>query len=262
MAPPRMRSRSVAHRDARIFPCTCSSRSGLARRRDRGEGLAAATALRPRRLLRAGASRRHTVALVNVDFGPAMLLGSGLMASGVALYQVRVVRPQVSRDYDIMFASIALLCGGILIFQGWRLDPLLLFGQILTSSAAITFAVEAVKLRGEVDALGEPADASRGGSLPRSSEDDARFGFDDRGYRADPGRFGDDPYAYGGDPAGRVQDAVGPSQGGYGYDGGDGDGAYIDFDAAEGYGGDGGRFGDSPFGEGDADVYENVSDWD
>ena len=33
--------------------------------------------------------RRPTVSLVNVDFGPAMLLGSGLLVSGVALYQVR-----------------------------------------------------------------------------------------------------------------------------------------------------------------------------
>merc|ERR1712157_568872 len=94
--------------------------------------------------------RRVTRALVNVDFGPAMLLGSGMVASGLALYQVRVVRPEVSKDYDIMFASVALLCGGILIFQGWRLDPLLLFGQILTAGAAVTFAAEAMKLRGQV----------------------------------------------------------------------------------------------------------------
>jgi hypothetical protein len=80
-----------------------------------------------------------------------MLLGSGMVASGLALYQMRVVRPEVSKDYDIMFASVALLCGGILIFQGWRLDPLLLFGQILTAGAAVTFAGEAIKLRGQVN---------------------------------------------------------------------------------------------------------------
>ncbi len=116
-----------------------------------------------------------TRALVNVDFGPAMILGSGMVASGLALYQVRAVRPEVSKDYDIMFASVALLCGGILIFQGWRLDPLLLFGQILTAAAAVTFAAEAVKLRGEVNAdlraeidreregAGRPGQARNGG---------------------------------------------------------------------------------------------------
>jgi hypothetical protein len=42
------------------------------------------------------------------------------------------VRPNIARDYDIFFSSIAMLCGGILCFQGWRLDPLLLFGEMLT----------------------------------------------------------------------------------------------------------------------------------
>jgi hypothetical protein len=75
----------------------------------------------------------------------------GLIASGVALYQVRAVRPEVSRDYDVFFSSLGLLCGGILVFQGWRLDPLLFFGQLLTAGSAVSFAVEAVRLRSEVN---------------------------------------------------------------------------------------------------------------
>lgn len=31
--------------------------------------------------------------------------------------------------------------------QGWRLDPLLLFGQLLTAGAALSFGVEALRLR-------------------------------------------------------------------------------------------------------------------
>lgn len=34
--------------------------------------------------------------------------------------------------------------------QGWRLDPLLLFGQLMTTGAAVSFAVEALRLRNEV----------------------------------------------------------------------------------------------------------------
>jgi hypothetical protein len=64
---------------------------------------------------------------------------------------VRAVRPGASRDYDIFFSSVALLVGGILCFQGWRLDPILLFGQILTITAAIAFGVEAIQLRKESD---------------------------------------------------------------------------------------------------------------
>lgn len=61
------------------------------------------------------------------------------------------MRPGASRDYDIFFSSVALLVGGILCFQGWRLDPILLFGQILTITAAIAFGVEAIQLRKEND---------------------------------------------------------------------------------------------------------------
>jgi len=63
---------------------------------------------------------------------------------------VRAVRPEVSRDYDVFFSSLGLLCGGILVFQGWRLDPLLFFGQLLTAGSALSFGVEAVRLRGEL----------------------------------------------------------------------------------------------------------------
>lgn len=127
-----------------------------------------------------------TRALVNVDFGPAMILGSGMVASGLALYQVRVVRPEVSKDYDIMFASVALLCGGILIFQGWRLDPLLLFGQILTAAAAATFAAEAVNLRGQVRDEMQARLEREGGSLPG---EDALRGDERYGAAADGGGY-------------------------------------------------------------------------
>ncbi|KAK3241170.1 hypothetical protein CYMTET_49043 [Cymbomonas tetramitiformis] len=86
-------------------------------------------------------------ALVNIDFGPATFLGIGLITSGAALYQVRASNPALSRDYDIFFSTVGLLCGGILVFQGWRLDPLLLLGQLLMSGVAISLGVEAIQLR-------------------------------------------------------------------------------------------------------------------
>lgn len=87
---------------------------------------------------------------MSVDLGPSVVLGSSLMVSAVALYQVRASRPEVSRDKDVFFSSIGLLCGGILIFQGWRLDPLMLFGQLLTTATAVAFATETISLRQEL----------------------------------------------------------------------------------------------------------------
>lgn len=86
--------------------------------------------------------------MVNFGFGSASILGIFLAVAGAALYFLRSVRPELSRDHDIFFAAVGLLCGFILLFQGWRLDPILQFGQLLLTGSAVFFAVESIKLRG------------------------------------------------------------------------------------------------------------------
>lgn len=61
---------------------------------------------------------------------------------------MRSFKPALARDYDVFFAAIGLLCGGILFFQGWRLDPILQFGQFLLAGTTVFFAYESVRLRG------------------------------------------------------------------------------------------------------------------
>lgn len=85
--------------------------------------------------------------MVNFAFGWAGFLGIALIFGGVGLYALRTMRPALARDQDIIFAAIGLLCGGILIFQGWRLDPILQFAQTLSVATAIWFAYEAIRLR-------------------------------------------------------------------------------------------------------------------
>ncbi|BAC09566.1 Ycf66 family protein [Thermosynechococcus vestitus] len=85
--------------------------------------------------------------IVNVGLGPAGLLGIGLAVAGALLYFLRSIQPELARDHDIFFAAVALLCGGILFFQGWRLDPILLFGQFLLTGTAAFFAYESIRLR-------------------------------------------------------------------------------------------------------------------
>ncbi|EAW35874.1 Ycf66 family protein [Lyngbya sp. PCC 8106] len=86
--------------------------------------------------------------MVNLGLNWSSLLGIILAVSGAALYFLRSWRPKLARDHDIFFAAIGLLCGGILLFQGWRLDPILAFGQFLLTGSAIFFAVESIRLRG------------------------------------------------------------------------------------------------------------------
>jgi thiol:disulfide interchange protein len=43
---------------------------------------------------------------------------------------------------DIVLALVYLLCGFILLFQGWRLDPILQFGQVLLTLATIFLTIK------------------------------------------------------------------------------------------------------------------------
>ncbi|MBC6419306.1 MAG: Ycf66 family protein [Prochloron sp. SP5CPC1] len=86
--------------------------------------------------------------MVNFGLNSASILGIFLAVAGASLYFMRSVRPELSRDHDIFFAAVGLLCGFILLFQGWRLDPILQFGQFLLAGSTIFFATEAIRLRG------------------------------------------------------------------------------------------------------------------
>ncbi|NES99324.1 MAG: hypothetical protein F6K62_13450 [Sphaerospermopsis sp. SIO1G2] len=94
-----------------------------------------------------GLNSASILAQVNWGANPASILGIFLAVAGAALYFLRTVRPELSRDQDIFFAAVGLLCGFILIFQGWRLDPILQFGQLLLVGSTVFFAVESIRLR-------------------------------------------------------------------------------------------------------------------
>ena len=102
--------------------------------------------------------------MVNFGFNSASLLGIFLILSGAGLYLLRSLRPEVSRDHDIFFAAVGLLCGFILIFQGWRLDPILQFSQLLLAGSTIFFAIESIRLRGVTTQQARGRGSSAGGS--------------------------------------------------------------------------------------------------
>lgn len=53
----------------------------------------------------------------------------------------------LSHYYDLLISSTLFLCGGILLFEGWRLDPILLLCQMLSSIIAFVFISEILILR-------------------------------------------------------------------------------------------------------------------
>lgn len=85
--------------------------------------------------------------MVNFSFNLASVSGIVLAVGGAALYAVRSARPELSRDSDIFFSAVGLLCGLILIFYGWRFDPIMQFGQVLLTAATIFFIIENLRLR-------------------------------------------------------------------------------------------------------------------
>ena len=86
--------------------------------------------------------------MINFSFGPNILLGIIVITGVLILYFLRHVKPEVARDEDIFFATIGLLYSCILIIHGWRLDPILMFSQVLIIITALVAGWENIRLRG------------------------------------------------------------------------------------------------------------------
>ena len=56
--------------------------------------------------------------MVNASLNWASIVGIVLAVGGALLYFMRSFKPALARDYDVFFAAVGLLCGGILFFQG------------------------------------------------------------------------------------------------------------------------------------------------
>nr|YP_009497341.1 hypothetical chloroplast RF66 [Biddulphia biddulphiana]AWT40054.1 hypothetical chloroplast RF66 [Biddulphia biddulphiana] len=86
--------------------------------------------------------------MINFSFGPNIILGLILGFGVLLLYFLRIIKPEVARDEDIFFATIGLLYSCILMVHGWRLDPILLFSQVLIIISVLIAGWENIRLRG------------------------------------------------------------------------------------------------------------------
>ena len=91
--------------------------------------------------------------MINIGFGPNIILGLILGFGVILLYFLRIVKPEIARDEDIFFATIGLLYSCILIVHGWRLDPILLFSQVLIITSLLVTGWENIRLRGLIVSL-------------------------------------------------------------------------------------------------------------
>ena len=86
--------------------------------------------------------------MINISFGPNIILGFILGFGVILLYLLRIVKPEIARDEDIFFATIGLLYSCIIIIHGWRLDRILLFSQVLIIISLLVAGWENIRLRG------------------------------------------------------------------------------------------------------------------
>ena len=144
-------------------------------------------------MLTYGLNSASVLAQVNIGTNPASILGIFLAIAGAGLYGLRTIRPELSRDQDIFFAAVGLLCGFIFIFQGWRLDPILQFGQLLLVGTTVYFAYESIRLRGIATQQAKRSTPI----VDRERDVSDRYDYDDRGrYGAEVEDYDREPLPY------------------------------------------------------------------
>ena len=87
--------------------------------------------------------------MVNASLSWASIVGIALILAGF----VPFFKQSISTKYDPFLVPIFWLCGLILFFQGWRLDPILQFGQFLLAGVIFFVGYENIKLRESIKQL-------------------------------------------------------------------------------------------------------------
>lgn len=77
--------------------------------------------------------------MINIIVEPALLLGAIFALIMIFLYGLRFINPELSTDWDIFITTIGIVYSSILIIHGWRLDPILLFSQVLLIFITLSF---------------------------------------------------------------------------------------------------------------------------
>lgn len=77
--------------------------------------------------------------MINIIVEPALLLGAIFAMIMIFLYGLRFVNTDLSTDWDIFITTLGIVYSSIIIIHGWRLDPILLFSQVLLIFITFSF---------------------------------------------------------------------------------------------------------------------------
>jgi Ycf66 protein N-terminus len=86
--------------------------------------------------------------MLNFTVEPSTILGLQFGVSMIFLYLLRFAYPRLAFDEDVLFATLGLVYSCIIIIHGWRLDPILIFSQVLVVMVSSAAGLANLRLRG------------------------------------------------------------------------------------------------------------------
>ncbi len=93
--------------------------------------------------------------MINIIIEPTLLLGGLFALLMIAFYTLRFFKPKLSTAWDIFISTLGLVYSLILIIHGWRLDPILLFSQVLLIFISLSFSWILIRQREIIRRLSE-----------------------------------------------------------------------------------------------------------
>lgn len=85
--------------------------------------------------------------MINIIIEPTLLLGGTFAISMLSLYLLRFIKPELATDWDIFITTLGLVYSSIILIHGWRLDPILLFSQVLLVFISFSFCWICIRQR-------------------------------------------------------------------------------------------------------------------
>jgi Mn2+/Fe2+ NRAMP family transporter len=85
--------------------------------------------------------------MINIIVEPALLIGGAFAIAMICLYGLRFLNPTLATDWDIFLTTLGIVYSSIIVIHGWRLDPILLFSQVLLIFITFSFCWTLIRQR-------------------------------------------------------------------------------------------------------------------
>lgn len=85
--------------------------------------------------------------MINIIVEPALLIGVTFAIVMIFLYALRFINPNLATDWDIFITTLGIVYSSIIVIHGWRLDPILLFSQVLLIFISLSFCWTLIRQR-------------------------------------------------------------------------------------------------------------------